>query len=51
MQIKGVSSETVDSSLQSLKKLDGLMAEDGGSAASAPGHSRPTSTPTAWPPA
>lgn len=38
MQIKGVSSETVDSSLQSLKKLDGLMAEDGGSAASAPGH-------------
>jgi hypothetical protein len=38
MQIKGVSSETVDSSLQSLKKLDGLMAEDGSSAASAPGH-------------
>jgi hypothetical protein len=38
MQIKGVSSQTVDSSLQSLKKMDGLMAEDGGSAASAPGH-------------
>lgn len=38
MQIKGVSGETVDSSLQSLKKLDGLIAEDGGSAASAPGH-------------
>ena len=38
MQIKGVSGETVDSSLQSLKKLDGLMAEDGSSAASAPGH-------------
>jgi hypothetical protein len=38
MQIKGVSSQTVDSSLQSLKKMDGLMAEDGGSAGSAPGH-------------
>lgn len=38
MQIKGVSNDTVDSSLQSLKKLKGLMAEDGDSATTAPGH-------------
>jgi hypothetical protein len=38
MQIKGVSNDTIDSSLQSLQKLHGLMAEDTGSVTSAPGH-------------